>query len=398
MFATQEQRLRRHRRAAGVQLAAARAPHREPGQHGQAGPVRLQGPRQRGRCDLRLRRVRDDHRLLGAATAASSAMPSSPTASRTLPYYPDVPGAPQNTVIGGASLWVMSGKKPEEYKGVAAFFNYLSQARSAVGQPQAHRLPAGHHGLVRADREVRLLQGEPGHRRRGDADDPQDHRQVARHPPGQLRADPHHHRRGDSSRSGPARSGRRKRWTAPSSAATSSSSASRRRTRADARRSDAGTPSPPPSAAGFVSTVAWKSASASESGWLPWVLIAPQMAIILVFFFWPAGQALLPERAAARTPSAPRPSSSACENFERAVRTTRPTSTSFQTTAIFSVLVAVLRPGDLAAAGGVGRPRDPRRGLLQDAADLALRGGAGGGRRAVAVHVRAARRASSATR
>ena len=43
-----------------------------------------------------------------------------------LPYYPDVPGAPQNTVIGGASLWVMSGKKPDEYKGVAAFFNYLS--------------------------------------------------------------------------------------------------------------------------------------------------------------------------------------------------------------------------------------------------------------------------------
>ena len=46
----------------------------------------------------------------------------------TLPYYPDVTGAPQNTVIGGASLWVMSGKKPENYKGVAAFFNYLSKA------------------------------------------------------------------------------------------------------------------------------------------------------------------------------------------------------------------------------------------------------------------------------
>ncbi len=44
----------------------------------------------------------------------------------TLPYYADVPGAPQNTVIGGASLWVMSGKKAEEYKGVAAFFNFLS--------------------------------------------------------------------------------------------------------------------------------------------------------------------------------------------------------------------------------------------------------------------------------
>jgi sn-glycerol 3-phosphate transport system substrate-binding protein len=46
-----------------------------------------------------------------------------------LPYYPDVAGAPQNTVIGGASLWVMSGKKAEEYKGVAAFFQYLSDPK-----------------------------------------------------------------------------------------------------------------------------------------------------------------------------------------------------------------------------------------------------------------------------
>jgi sn-glycerol 3-phosphate transport system substrate-binding protein len=43
-----------------------------------------------------------------------------------LPYYPDVPGAPQNTVIGGASLWVMAGKKAEEYKGVAKFFTFIS--------------------------------------------------------------------------------------------------------------------------------------------------------------------------------------------------------------------------------------------------------------------------------
>ncbi len=44
----------------------------------------------------------------------------------TLPYYPDVPGAPQNTVIGGGSLWVLANQKPEVYKGVAAFFDYLS--------------------------------------------------------------------------------------------------------------------------------------------------------------------------------------------------------------------------------------------------------------------------------
>ena len=48
-----------------------------------------------------------------------------------LPYYPDVPGAPQNTVIGGASLWVMAGKKPEEYKGIGQFFAYLSKPEVA---------------------------------------------------------------------------------------------------------------------------------------------------------------------------------------------------------------------------------------------------------------------------
>ena len=44
-----------------------------------------------------------------------------------LPFYDDVNGAPQNTVIGGASLWVMAGKKDPEYKGVAKFFEFLSQ-------------------------------------------------------------------------------------------------------------------------------------------------------------------------------------------------------------------------------------------------------------------------------
>ena len=42
-------------------------------------------------------------------------------------YYDDVKGAPQNSIIGKASLWVMGGKKPAEYKDVAKFFAYLSQ-------------------------------------------------------------------------------------------------------------------------------------------------------------------------------------------------------------------------------------------------------------------------------
>jgi len=43
-----------------------------------------------------------------------------------LPYWPDAPGAPQNTIIGGASLWVMGGHSKTDYKGVADFFNFMS--------------------------------------------------------------------------------------------------------------------------------------------------------------------------------------------------------------------------------------------------------------------------------
>ena len=44
-----------------------------------------------------------------------------------LPYDANAEGAPQNTIPGGASLWVFGGKSDEEYKGIAEFFNFLSQ-------------------------------------------------------------------------------------------------------------------------------------------------------------------------------------------------------------------------------------------------------------------------------
>ena len=43
-----------------------------------------------------------------------------------LPYWSTVKGAPQNSIIGGATLWVLKGHPDAEYKGVAAFMNYLS--------------------------------------------------------------------------------------------------------------------------------------------------------------------------------------------------------------------------------------------------------------------------------
>ncbi len=44
-----------------------------------------------------------------------------------LPYDSDVIETPQNSIIGGASLWVLSGHSDEEYQGVAKFFQYLSK-------------------------------------------------------------------------------------------------------------------------------------------------------------------------------------------------------------------------------------------------------------------------------
>jgi sn-glycerol 3-phosphate transport system substrate-binding protein len=79
-----------------------------------------------------------------------------------LPYWPDVPGAPQNTIIGGASLWVMAGHPAEEYKGVAAFFNYLSRPEV---QADWHQF-TGYLPITKAAYELTKQQGfyekEPG--------------------------------------------------------------------------------------------------------------------------------------------------------------------------------------------------------------------------------------------
>ena len=55
---------------------------------------------------------------------------------RPLPYWEGVADAPLNTIIGGASLWVMEGKDEANYKGVADFLNYLS---STPVQAQWHQ-------------------------------------------------------------------------------------------------------------------------------------------------------------------------------------------------------------------------------------------------------------------
>src|SRR5437764_6345662 len=75
--------------------------------------------------------------------------------SAPMPYYPDVAGAPQNSIIGGASLWVMGGKKPEEYKGVAKFFTFLSDTNR---QAKLHQ-ESGYMPITKAAYEKTIKDG-----------------------------------------------------------------------------------------------------------------------------------------------------------------------------------------------------------------------------------------------
>ena len=77
-----------------------------------------------------------------------------------------------------------------------------------------------------------------------------------------------------------------------------------------------------------------------KSAWLPWLLVAPQLAIVIVFFFWPAGQAIyqsfLREDAFGTSTEFV-----GLENFTQLFNDPSDLA-SFKTTLIFSVLVAVL--------------------------------------------------------
>ncbi len=72
---------------------------------------------------------------------------------------------------------------------------------------------------------------------------------------------------------------------------------------------------------------------------LPWLLLAPQFAVIVVFFFWPAGQALL-QSVQLQDAFGTSTEFVGLENFKRLFGDELYLQ-SFRTTAIFSILVAV---------------------------------------------------------
>jgi len=72
-----------------------------------------------------------------------------------LPYWPDVAGAPQNTIIGGATLWVLRDRPRAEYRGVAKFFSYLSKPEVQAAWHQN----TGYLPITRAAFELTRAQG-----------------------------------------------------------------------------------------------------------------------------------------------------------------------------------------------------------------------------------------------
>jgi sn-glycerol 3-phosphate transport system permease protein len=75
-----------------------------------------------------------------------------------------------------------------------------------------------------------------------------------------------------------------------------------------------------------------------KSVWLPWALVAPQMAVVLIFFFWPAGQAIY-QSVLSQDVFGTSVEFVGLENFQR-VFGDETYHASFYTTAVFSVLVA----------------------------------------------------------
>ena len=62
----------------------------------------------------------------GSAAGADKALGADKVGIGMMPYSPDVIAKPQNSIIGGATLWVLQGRPKDEYKGVAKFMTYLS--------------------------------------------------------------------------------------------------------------------------------------------------------------------------------------------------------------------------------------------------------------------------------
>ena len=319
---------------------------------GQAGLVRLQGPQERARRGVLVRRVRDDDHVVGRLRQHQARTRSSSSRSSPLPYYADVPGAPQNTMIGGASLWVMGGKKPEEYKACAKFFTFLSQPEMQAELAQGTGYLPITTGGVRADRRSPAsTEQNPG----TDVAVQQMIRKTTDKSRG-IRLGNYVQIRGVDGRGARRRLGRQE---------DRQGSARRRSKRGNellVRFAEGQQVAGPTT----IRVIAWeKRVRFQIRAGCHMQLLAPQIIVSLVFFFWPAAQALYQSllvqdafgdtvavRLVRQLPR-PVPRRAATSRRSRSRRCSRCSS-------------PVIGLAVVADAGGVRRPRRPGRRDLQD--------------------------------
>jgi sn-glycerol 3-phosphate transport system substrate-binding protein len=140
-------------------------PYRPYPGHGRGRPLRLRRPSRRLASAIRQRRSAmwiNSSAYFGGFLADIQDFEFT---QAPMPLDTDVRDEPQNSIIGGATLWVLRGHEDAEYACTAQFLN-------SCRTPSSRRLGAGdglrpdHQCRGRADGRARLLRREPRHRHR----------------------------------------------------------------------------------------------------------------------------------------------------------------------------------------------------------------------------------------
>jgi multiple sugar transport system substrate-binding protein len=97
-----------------------------------------------------------------------------PVSVARLPYHDDYPGAPQNTLLDGASLWVAAGRPAQEYKTIARFVQFWLEPQNQVAwQRETGFMPLNRAGVAVAQKSevlrdelesVRVAVAQVGHK------------------------------------------------------------------------------------------------------------------------------------------------------------------------------------------------------------------------------------------
>jgi len=98
----------------------------------------------------------------GAASTLLASIGKEKLGIGMMPYTPELKSEPQNSIIGGATLWVLQGHPKEEYKGVAKFLSYVSSPQVAAKWHQDTGYVPITHAAYKLTEESGFYKANPG--------------------------------------------------------------------------------------------------------------------------------------------------------------------------------------------------------------------------------------------